>query len=148
MAITATSFSAVRDLLAAKLREIPGLTVFDNPVRDASPLPSVEILWPRFERTRVDAPEPQLGSVGLTTYWTLTLRVDPDDPAVAAADSFSMLGLLIAKFDANETLGTTAADGFSVLCRVTDGNVEDDPVAGDSKPSRGYLLTLEVRQLL
>lgn len=147
MAITATTFSAVQTLLASKLGEISGLNVSSHPKADVA-LPSVEIIWPRFRRPGVDEPEPQLGSVLLTTFWKLKLRVDADSLAQATADEYSLLGQIIAKVDTNETLGSSAADGFSVLCRVTDGDVDDDPVSGDSKPTRGYLMTLEIQQLL
>lgn len=148
MPITSTTFTAVRDLFAVKLREISGLTVYDYPTGSIDALPSVEIIWPRFRRVSVDDAEPQLGSVLLTTFWALKVRVSADEYAQATADEFALLGQIIAKFDANETLGTTAADGFSVMCRVTDGDVEDDPVIGDAKPTRGYRVTLEIRQLL
>lgn len=148
MAITSTTFSAVRDLVAAKLREITGLTVFDNPTNDASPLPSVEIIWPRFRRPGVDEAEKEFGSVSLTTYWPLKVRVDADQNLAATVDSFSLLGQILGKFAADPSLGTTAADGFSVLCSVTDGEVDDDPVRGDSQTSRGYKLTLEIQQRL
>lgn len=147
MAITSTTFAAVRDLFVAKLGEITGLNVYAT--GDTTPgLPSVEVVWPRFQRARVDEPEDQLGSVSLTTYWGLKLRVDADSMAGSAADAMSLVGQVVGKFDANETLGTTAVDGFACLCRVTDGAPDDDRLAGDSKPTRGYLMTLEIRQKL
>lgn len=148
MAITSTTFTAVRDLFAAKLREITGLSVVDYPTGAFDSLPSVEIIWPRFRRVGVDEAEKQLGSVSLTTMWALKLRVSADEYAQATTDAFALLGQIIAKFDANETLGTVAADGFSVMCRVTEGDVDDDAVVGDVKPTRGYRLTLEIQQLL
>lgn len=147
MPITASTFSDIRDLFASKLGEISGLTVYDYAQNDVA-LPSVEIVWPRFQRVGVDEAEPQLGSVRLTTYWKLKLRVDADSLAQATADEFSLLGQIIGKFDTNETLGSSAADGFAVLCRVTDGDVDNDPIPGYAKPTRGYVLTLEIQQLL
>ncbi len=147
MAITSTTFTAVKTLFVAKLSEVTGLNVFS--VGDTTPaLPSVEVLWPRFRRVGVDEAEDQLGSVSLTTYWPLRLSVDADSLAQSQVDAFSYLGQIIGKFDANESLGTTAADGFAVLCRVTDGDEDRAPIAGDSKATRSYVMTFEIRQKL
>lgn len=147
MAITSTTFTSVKTLFVAKLSEISGLNVFS--VGDTTPaLPSVEVMWPRFRRAGVDDAEDQLGSVSLTTYWPLRLSVDADSLAASQSDAFSYLGQIIGKFDANESLGTTAADGFAVLCRVTDGDVESAPTFGDSKATKSYVMTFEIRQKL
>jgi hypothetical protein len=142
---TLTSLTTLRDTLATFLGQIAGLKVYPNGGATLDTLPAVEVKLPRIERVRPDEAESELGTVTWRTFWPLRVYVAADDIPTATDQALQMLALVVAKFDANETLGDP---GVNLYCRVTDARESDPAPFGDSKPTRGYELTLAVIQLL
>ncbi len=143
-----TTLTDLRDLIAVKLGEISGLTVYKNSAKTLDSLPAVEMLLPEIQRVDVDSPESALGLVDWKTAWPLRLSTSADEVDVAGDTMLQMAALMIAKFDANDSLGTTATTGFTLLCRLVNMRESQPPRPGDAKPTRQYDGVLEVWQMV
>lgn len=148
MAGSITTLTALRDLIATTLGTVSGLTVYKDGATILDSLPAVEMRLPEVRRVPVDQQESQLGTVTWETTWPMTLYVVSDEVSNSGDACLQNFALILAAFDASETLGTTASTGFSLMCRLTEARESTKTRTGDVKPTRGYDMLLEVWQLV
>jgi len=143
-----TSLTGVRDLIATALTSVSGLNVYKDGATVLDATPSLEMGTPTFRQPAPDERENQLGSFTWTTEWTLTLKVSADEVSLAGDSLLQYLALIGAAVNTNQTLGTTAANGFALQTSIVNGRELPMTRDGDSKAVRTYEMTLAVLQLV
>lgn len=120
--IRPSTVPSLRAAIVAVLRTIDGLEVHDREGRDTAP-PAVTVDFDGFDRREVnldqDRTESMVGSVDLTTRWSLRLYTEAEDDD----DGLGYIGAVIGAFDTYETLGgaVPTLDGVVQSCSVETG---------------------------
>lgn len=110
--MSATKLASIAAVLQATLETIDGLKVYDymlpamewgDPISGLSTAGAATISGPNLRRVDLDTPEPQLGSYGWFTEWTVHLYV-PGQTDTAQRDARALLGLVVAAIDNNAAI--------------------------------------------
>lgn len=108
MPVSGSTWTGLRDQLAATLDTVAGLKVYDHdPLRDLDPLPALTLGFPTIERTRARELEESMSSDTVTALWPAQLVVlQGEDPRDASAALLAMVGAIGGAIDGDKGLTT------------------------------------------